>query len=88
MKVANKFTLSSSKGRSSKCAKSNHRGLLKAMSFLWLGAEEEIRDFESGRRTWGNFVTLQMVGVMQEGMSGVGFGGGALGAKGSPRLTA
>lgn len=73
MKVANKFTLSSSKGRSFKRAKSNHTGLLKAVSFLWLGAEGEIRDFESGRRTWGSFVTLQMVGVMQDGMSGVGF---------------
>lgn len=42
MKVANKFTLSSSKGRSFKGTQSNHMGLLKAVSFLWLGAEGEI----------------------------------------------
>lgn len=51
MKVAKKFILNSSKGRSFKGPQSNHTGLLKTVSFLWLGAGGGIRDFDSGRRT-------------------------------------
>lgn len=62
---------------------SNHMGLVKAMRFLQLGAEE-VKDIQSVRRTWCIISALKIKGVCVC----INECGGPLGTESSPHLTA